>query len=102
MSKNQPMKGRTLADFRNAHDRNVVIPNKIRAALVAMAREGPEHFVYEQELLALASISVGDLAKYRDQFADHILVVSHANGKAFASPKNVWFHDPKIAKKLQE
>lgn len=94
------IKARTTADFRNAHDKDVVIPNKIRAALVAMAKEGPEHFVYEQELLELAGISTTDLSKYRDQFTAHIVVVTSQNGKAFASAKNVWFHDPKVAKKL--
>lgn len=95
-----PVKGRTLTDFRNTHDRDVVIPNKLRAALAAMAKEGPEHHLYEQELLELAGISTTDLGKYREQFAAHIYVVGHANGKALPSAKNVWFHDPKVVKKL--
>ena len=32
-------KARTLTDFRAAHDRNVIIPNKIKAALAYL--EGP-------------------------------------------------------------
>lgn len=94
------VKGRTLADFRNTHDKDVVIPNKIRVALASMAKDGPEHHLYEQELLELAGISTTDLAKYRDQFTAHIVVVSNVNGKALASPKNIWFHDIKVAKKL--
>jgi|HubBroStandDraft_1064217.scaffolds.fasta_scaffold1615051_1 hypothetical protein len=94
------VKGRTLADFRNAHDKDVVIPNKIQAALRQMSNEGPEHYLYEQELLEKAGVSTTDLAKYRDQFTAHIVVVNNVNGKALASPKNIWFHDPKVVKKL--
>jgi hypothetical protein len=94
-------KGRTLADLRSVHDKDIVIPNKIRAVIAAMAKEGPEHHVYEQELIKLADISVGDLAKYRGDFEDHIFVVTTANGKALPSPKNIWFHDVKVVKKLR-
>lgn len=93
--------GRTLADWGAKHDKDIVIPNKIKAALAAMAKEGPEHFLYEQEFLQLAKISTTDLGKYRGQFADHIVVVTHENGKAYSSPKNVWFHDVRLAKQLR-
>lgn len=93
--------GRTVADFRGSHDKDVVIPARIRAVLIGMAKEGPEHHVYETELLKLADISTGDLAKYRGQFEDHIVVVTTANGRALPSPKNVWFHDAKLARKLR-
>ena len=101
MSKPTKPTGRTLADWGAKHDKDVVIPNKIKAALALMAKEGPEHHLYEQEFLQLAKISTTDLSKYRDQFAAHIVVVTHENGKAYSSPKNVWFHDARIAKQLR-
>jgi|SRR6185437_6544756 len=94
-------KPRTSADFRGSHDKDVVIPNKIRSALAAMAKEGPEHYLYEQEFLKLAGLSTTDLARYRGQFEAHIVVVTHENGKAYGSPKNVWFHNLKLAKELR-
>lgn len=94
-------KGRTVADFRSVHDKDIVIPNKIRGAFAEMAKEGPEHYLYEGELLKLAVVSTTDLAKIRESFGDHIVTVRHVNGKALSSPKNIWFHDPKVAKRVR-
>lgn len=94
-------KARTVEDFRNSHDKSVVIPNKIRAALAEMAKIGPQHHEYEVDFLKLAGLSTTDLGKYRDQFKDHIVVVNHANGKALPNAKNVWFADKKVAAKVR-
>lgn len=94
--------GRTIADFRAAHDKNVIIPMKIKKALEEMAKHGPEHFEYEADLVRVAGISQSDLAKFRDQFADHIVVANHQNGKALSSAKNVWFHNVKVARDLRD
>jgi len=103
MSKVEAKKaGRTLADFRAAHDKNVIIPAKIKKALDEMAKQGPQHHEYEADLVRIAGISQSDLAKFREQFAEHIVVVNHQNGKALSSPKNVWFHDVKVARQLRE
>lgn len=94
-------KPRTLADFRASHDKSTVIPNKIRAALAVMAKQGPEHYEYEAEFLKLASLSVTDLAAYRDQFAPHLFIAKHLNGKSYSTPKNIWFATKQAAAKAR-
>lgn len=86
---------KTLADFRAAHDLNVIIPNKIRAALGAMYAEGAENWEYEQDFMRRAGLSQTQIGAFREQFADHIVTTPHANGR---QPKRVWFADRKAAK----
>lgn len=91
-------KSRTLSDFRAAHDQNVIIPTKIRAALAAMLKEGPEQWEYELEFLKRAGVSTTQLAQFRDQFEAHVVVA----GTGKSGGKRVWFADPKIAKKVRD
>lgn len=85
-------KGKTLADFRAAHDRNVIVPTKIRAALSKLATEHAENWVYEADLLKLAGISTTDIGLFRDQFVEHIVETAGRNAK------RVWFATIKAAK----
>lgn len=87
---NKP-KVKTLADFRAAHDKNVIVPAKIQAALDEMAKESPEQWEYERELLSRAGLSVTDLALFREQFAGHVVETSGKNAK------RVWFATKKAA-----
>lgn len=87
---------RTLQDFRAAHDRNVIIPAKIKAALSGMLEEGAENWAYEAELIRRAQISQTDLGLFRDHFAEHVV---ETGGK---SSKRVWFADPKVAQKVRK
>lgn len=89
---------RTVSDFRNAHDRDVIVPRKIKAALEELAKIGPEHYEYEIDFMKLASISAGEVTKYRDQFAAHIVETPAAHGK---SVKRVYFGNAKTAAKLR-
>lgn len=89
---NANQKGKTLADFRAAHDRNVIVPAKIRAALSKLSAEHAENWVYEADLLKLAGISTTDIGMFRDQFAEHIVETSGRNAK------RVWFATAKAAK----
>jgi hypothetical protein len=91
-------KPRTLADFRAAHDPDVIVPNKIRVALEKVGAAGPENFEYEMEFAKLAGISVNQLAAYRDQFAKHIVETGGTHGR---KGKLVYFGDPKVAAKLR-
>ncbi len=89
-------KPKTLVDFRSAHDKNVIVPNKIRAALAAMLKEGPENYEYEVDFIRRAGISNTDMGLFRDQFEKaHIVEVGGS------SKKRVWFADPKVAKKAR-
>ncbi len=96
MSKVEP---RTLATFRQAHDRNVIVPNKIRGALEQIRKVGPEHYEYEVDLIRMAGISQSDMGLFRDQFEDHIVLTSTTPGNR--NPKRVYFGDPKVAAKVR-
>lgn len=91
-------KPKTLADFKAAHDPNVIVPNKIRAALASIEKEGPENWLYEGDFLKLSGLSVSQLASYRDQFAAHIIEAPATHGKAV---KRVYFGNAKVATKLR-
>jgi hypothetical protein len=89
------VQAKTLADFRAAHDKNVIIPNKIRDALAKMAKIHPEQYEYEAEFIKLAGISQTDLGNFRTKFEKHIVVTSAVGGR---SGKRVWFATEKAAK----
>lgn len=84
--------GRTLNDFRAAHDKNFIVPNKIRAALEKLG----DGWEYEMEFMRLAGICTTDLATFRDQFGDHIVSTGGKN------PKRVWAGTKALATKLRE
>lgn len=86
---------RTLADFRAAHDPDVMIPAKIRAALAALEKDGPEEWRYEAEFLSLAKVGQAQMSAYRDQFAAHIVETPSTHGR---SAKRVWFATVKAAR----
>jgi len=84
----------TLADFRSEHDKDVVIPNKIRDALKKI--EGT--WLYEMQFIRLASISVGEMGTYRNEFDDYFVTISGKN------PKRAWFglkKDAEEARKIE-
>jgi hypothetical protein len=90
---------KTLADFRSAHDPNVIVPNKIRAAFAAMLKEGAEQWDYEGDFTKRADISQTQLGAFRELFIDHI--IEAPSGSAGRTGRRVWFADAKIAKKLR-
>ena len=87
--------GKTLADFRSAHDPDVLVPAKIRKALDDMRAEGEENWEYENDLMRRAGISTTYLSRYRPQFEAHIVETAGRN------PKRVWFASPKVAEKAR-
>ena len=92
-------KSKTISDFRSAHDQNVIVPNKIRAAFASMLKEGPEQWDYEVDLVKRAGISQTQLGAFRELFTDHIIEAT--SGHSGRAGKRVWFADAKIAKKLR-
>lgn len=84
--------GKTLADFRAAHDKSVIIPTKIKKALEKMASIGWDAWDYEADFLRNANVAAQDCTPYRDKFADHIVETSGKN------QKRVWFATAKAAK----
>lgn len=94
-SKPEKTPGKTLADFRAAHDRNVIVPAKIRKALAEMEAEHAENWDYELDFMRRAGLSQTDMGAFRPQFADHVVEVSGKN------PKKVWFASAKIAERAR-
>lgn len=90
-------KGKTLADFRNTYDRNIVVPNKIRAALTQLESEGPESWEYELDLMKRAGVSQTDIAMFREQFQGHIVEARAIGGQS----KRIWFASAKVAAKAR-
>jgi hypothetical protein len=84
--------GKSLADFRASHDKNFIVPHKIRQALKKIGAG----WEYELDLLKIAGLSTGDLAHFRDQFEDHIV---NTTGK---NPKRVWCGTVKLAAQLRD
>lgn len=92
------MKAKTIADLRNAHDKKVVNPRRVEAALAAMLRDGKENYEYEAEFLKLASLAQKDITDVRKVFAKHVVVATGLNSKK--ASRNVWFADAKVAAKV--
>jgi len=92
--------GKTIADLRAVHDKSVLIPNRIREALEALAARGDE-WAYEQEFMALVKpgISSPDISKYRDQFVDFW---AELPGSKSSRSCRAWFASKKLANKWKE
>lgn len=84
--------GKSLADFRAAHDKSFIVPKKIKEALEHLA----DGWEYEAQFIKLAGISQADCSVYREQFADFLVVVG---GK---TQKRVWCGTKKLATQLRE
>jgi len=76
-------KGKTLADFKATYDKSFIVPNKIRAAL----KELGNGWAYELDLCRLAGVSVMDIGRVRDQFAEHVVVLNRESKRAWAGTK---------------
>lgn len=87
--------GRSLEDFRAAHDKNFIVPKKIKDALSKLG----DSWEYEVDFIKIAGVSALDAAAFRDQFENHIVTVK-VNGSSHR--KNVWAGTPAFAAKLRE
>lgn len=100
-----PTASRTLATFKASHDPSVIIPNKIKAALEAMRKNGgDEAYAYEfsdstggTPFAKLSGVSIVHLNQYRDQFKEFLVEVKQDTGSR-RGPRWVWFATAKAAK----
>lgn len=79
--------GRSLDEFRAAHDKSFIVPRKLKAALASL---GPGGWAYEAEFVKLAGVSHTELGAYRSQFEDHIVILKgteHSGRRAWAGTK---------------
>lgn len=84
---------KNVAEYRAQYDKNVTIPNKIRAGIASLAKVGPEAGEYEREFIQRAGCSTTDFALFRDQFEKFTVNVGTER-----APKRVWFATEKAAK----
>lgn len=89
---NAKTQGRTLADFRSEHDKSFIVPQRIRDALKKLGNG----WEYEVGFMRLASLSTTDLAAYRDEFSDHIVMVGGRN------TKRVWVGTKELAAQMRQ
>lgn len=90
-------KPNTLADFKAKFDQDVVVPNKIKAALAALGKEGQEAWEFEMDFVKRAGLSQTQLGTYRGQFEKHVVLVRETG----RSERKVWFADAKVASKAR-
>ncbi len=90
-------KGKTLADLAAAHDKTVIIPNRIRQALTALAASG-EEWAYEADFRQLSSppLSHNELPKFRSEFPNSWAEMPRTGNKS-AVPI-VWFATEELCK----
>lgn len=94
-------KGKTIADLRALHDKSVVMPNRINAAIAALAATG-DSWAYEADFMKLAKPPIGaqDISKWREQFTDFWAEMPSTNGKS--QIRRVWFATKKAADEWKE
>lgn len=85
-------KGKSLDDFRAAHDKSFIVPKKIRDGLAQLG----ESWEYEVEFMRRCGLSTTDLAAYRTSFQDHVVDIGGKN------PKRIWAGTKKFATQLRE
>lgn len=103
-SKKPALAKRSLSTFKAAHDPRVIIPAKLKKALEAMAKEGPEIYSYETAdkegaptMQDRSGLSAAQIAQHRKQFAAHLVKVDAKGGRG----KFVWFGTAKMATKAR-
>jgi hypothetical protein len=86
--------GRSLTAFKNTYDKSIVVPAKIEAALARISTEYRTSLEFQKE----ADVSMTELAAFRDQYEDYIVVVKTKDSK----PKDIWFGSTELAAEARE
>jgi len=85
------VKGKSLQMFRESHDKDYIIPTKIKTALKFLGSS----WLPEAEFAKLANVSLADLSAYRSAFEANLVVMKRDG-------KRVWAGTPALAKQMQE
>jgi hypothetical protein len=93
--KARPAGGKDLEAFRAAHDKNYIVPARIKKGLSELG----ESWEYEADFIRRCGLSQTDFAAYRDQFDEFFVDTdgSHRN-----RGKRVWAGTKPFAAKLRE
>lgn len=86
------VKGKSIEDFRKAHDKSFIVPAKIKDGLAQLG----ESWEYEAEFIRRCSLCQTDMAAYRERFEDHFIIIGGKN------PKRIWAGTKKLADQLRE
>jgi hypothetical protein len=89
--KSDSKKGRSLDEFRAQHDKDFIVPARIKEGLKQLG----DGWAYEMEFVKLAGVSLGDLGNYREAFAEHVVIVRRDG-------KRAWAGSVSIAAKMRE
>lgn len=85
LKKESPVKsiaGKSISEFRAAHDKSFIIPNKIKAALKSLG----DGWEYELQFSKIAGVSLADLGSFRPMFEEYIVLVERTK-RAWAGSK---------------
>ena len=85
-------KVKNLADFRQAHDKNFIIPAKLKAAIAALGKDGWE---YEAIFIKNIPVSTTDCERFREQFEKFVVVVDGGR-------KKIWCGSEALATKMRD
>lgn len=88
---------KSLADFKAAHDKSFIVPAKIKAGLEKLGADGWE---YEIEFAKLAGVANHEISRFREQFADFIVLVKSSKSSGYE--KKVWAGSKALAAKMRE
>ena len=80
----KPKGVKTLTDFRQAYDKDTIVPAKIKEGLAALGADGWE---YEVEFAKLCGVGLYDMGRVRDRFADHVVSIGRNTRRAWAGSK---------------
>lgn len=83
-------KVKTLDDFKNTHDKNTIIPNRIKSGIAALGVNGWEYY---GDFLKANKISVTDGSKFVETFKDFVVEVEK---------KRIICGSKKLASKMKE
>lgn len=84
--------GKSIEEFRAAHDKSFIVPRKIKAAIEKLGNGWQS----ELEFAKLAGLSMTDLGAYRAQFEDFVVVVARDGSR------RVWAGTKALAAKMRE
>lgn len=86
-------KGRSLDDFRGAHDKSFIVPNKIKAGLEELG----DSWEYEADFAKRCGVTISEMSQYRNGFEKNFLQL-RVNGKP---GKRCWAGTPSYLEKLK-
>jgi hypothetical protein len=84
------VQARSVTDFRNTYDLNTIVPKKIAAGFKQLGAG----WLYESEFAKAAGLTMKDLGNFRDNYAEHIVVVKEG--------RRVWAGKKTVAEQMRQ